>query len=207
MLDRQHPPVTEPPAPARSAAELADVVNSIAALWPTFSQREIARKLGVRPGVVSGLVGRARRNGDERFPRRPKPSPKRKAPPKPRKLKPIGEHIGNARPLRPPPVLAGPIPFLQLRSGMCKFPLNSPEHGSVSAAWCAAGLRSYSLARAIAVSMKRSRDRVLALRLRLARHLRLDKLKGRGGYGILLSSAFAFASTRARNCAPTTLSR
>ena len=138
LLDCQHPLAPElPGAPTRSETELASVVNSIAALWPTLSQRQIARELGVRPGVVSGLVGRARRNGDERFPRRPNPNPR------PRKLKPADERVGNGKHanevaaatfdlyglVAPPLEPCGPLTLVELRAGACKWPLNSPPKG------------------------------------------------------------------------------
>jgi ParB-like chromosome segregation protein Spo0J len=44
---------------------------------------------------------------------------------------PIGETVGNSRALPPPPAPreTGPVPFLALRPGQCRFPLNSPERG------------------------------------------------------------------------------
>ena len=53
---------------------------------------------------------RARRNGDSRFPSRPNPAPKV------RRLKPVDETVGNARPLRPAPAPSRPATGLA-RSG------------------------------------------------------------------------------------------
>ena len=109
---------------SRDETELAAVLDSIATLWLGHSQRQIARKLNLKPGVISGLVMRSRRRGDHRFPPRPDPTPRVKPPLKVRKPKPVNEATGNARPPKP-------IPFLQLKSGMCKFPVNAPERGGV----------------------------------------------------------------------------
>ena len=57
-------PALPSPARMRSEAELAGVLDAIAARWRVSSQREIARQLGLERGAVSGLVMRARRNGD-----------------------------------------------------------------------------------------------------------------------------------------------
>ena len=108
----------------RDEAERALVLDQIAALWLGQSQRQIARKLSLNAGTVSGLIMRARRRGDARFPARPDPTPRVKPPPRPRPLKPRDETAGNVRPPKP-------IPFLLLRLGMCKFPVNAPERGSV----------------------------------------------------------------------------
>ena len=89
----------------RTEVELANVVDAIAALWPDHSQREIARKLDLKPGVVSGLIMRARKNSDARFPHRPDPAPKVKPPPKVRKFKPAAVAIGNAPPPQKPRLL------------------------------------------------------------------------------------------------------
>ena len=116
----------------RDEAERALVLDQIAALWLGQSQRQIARKLSLNAGTVSGLIMRARRRGDARFPARPDPTPRVKPPPKPRPLKPRDETAGNVRPPKP-------IPFLLLRPGMCKFPLNSPERGAVGATMVCCG--------------------------------------------------------------------
>ena len=107
----------------RDEAERALVLDQIAALWLGQSQRQIARKLSLNAGTVSGLIMRARRRGDARFPARPDPTPRVKPPPRPRPLKPRDETAGNVRPPKP-------IPFLLLRPGMCKFPLSRPAGGS-----------------------------------------------------------------------------
>ena len=109
--------------------------DQLAQLWPAGATlTQIERTTGVSRGVAIGRIHRARKAGDKRFAPRP---PKPKAP-KSRKLKPIGETIGSSRAL-PPPEPSGPVPFLLLRPGMCKFPLNSPERGSVSAAMVCCG--------------------------------------------------------------------
>ena len=101
-------------------------------LLPTSCRRRGRVRQGVRAttkGKVIGAVWRARRAGDLRFQPRP---PKPKAAPKARTVKPPDEHVGNRKPPRPEPEPPGPVPFLQLKSGMCRFPLNSPERGSLS---------------------------------------------------------------------------
>ena len=102
-------------------------LDAIAALWLSTSQAEISRRLKVSTGTVSGLVARARKAGDPRFPPRPNPkaAPKRKI----RKLKPADEVVGNAKPPRPEPTPPKPVPFSELRPGQCRFPMNSPERG------------------------------------------------------------------------------
>ena len=115
---------------SRDETGLAAVLDLIATLWLGHSQRQIARKLNLKPGVISGLVMRSRRRGDHRFPPRPDPTPRVKPPLKVRKPKPVNEATGNARPLRPTQ-LPKPVTFLRLQPGMCKFPVNSPECGSV----------------------------------------------------------------------------
>ena len=47
----------------RDEAERALVLDRIAALWLGQSQRQIARKLSLNAGTVSGLIMRARRKG------------------------------------------------------------------------------------------------------------------------------------------------
>jgi hypothetical protein len=106
----------------RTEVELANVVDAIATVWPDHSQRSIAYKLGLKPGVVSGLVARARRNGDPRFPSRPNPALKVKPPPKVRVVKPLG----NAR---PPPEPSRSVTFDRLRPGLCRWPLNDATRG------------------------------------------------------------------------------
>jgi hypothetical protein len=109
----------------RDPASLALLLDAIAARWLDLSQREIAAKLGIAAGTVSGLVMRARRSGDQRFPSRPNPArkPTPEAEPKVRKVKPVAtvEPEPEAEPL--------PVPFARLRAGQCRFPMNSPERG------------------------------------------------------------------------------
>jgi hypothetical protein len=109
---------------ARDEGELAGALDEIAGLWPDLPARLIARQLGVKPRVVSGLVMRARRNGDPRFPHRPNPAPK--PPPKVRVAKPVDETVGNRK---PPPVPPRSLTFDRLRPGLCRWPLNDAPRG------------------------------------------------------------------------------
>ena len=105
----------------RDQAELANLLDAIAEQWLDLSQREIARKLGFKPGVVSALVARARRHGDRRLPSRPNPAPKPKPPPKVRVVRPV-----NAR---SPPEPPRSVTFDRLRPGLCRWPLNDAPRG------------------------------------------------------------------------------
>lgn len=118
-------PALPSPARMRSEAELAGVLDAIAARWRVSSQREIARQLGLERGVVSGLVMRARQNGDKRFPRRPNPKPRSKAKPKtrpPRQLE---------RPPSPPepPARQGPRLLIDLSPTACRWPVSATTDG------------------------------------------------------------------------------
>jgi hypothetical protein len=113
----------------RDQAELANLLSEIARLWPDHSQRSIARKLGFKPGVVSGLVARARRNGDAaRFPARPNPTPK--PPPKVRLVKPVDKTAAkptgsNKEPVtRPKPQL-----LIDLDWQGCRWPTGAAADG------------------------------------------------------------------------------
>ena len=111
----------------RDPTSLALLLDAIAARWLDLSQREIAAKLGIAAGTVSGLVMRARRRGDRRFPSRPNPGrisfePRRtKSKAKVRKVKPaaIVESEPEAEPL--------PVPFARLRAGQCKYVVNATK--------------------------------------------------------------------------------
>jgi hypothetical protein len=105
----------------RDRAELANLVDVIAEQWPDLSQREIARKLGFKPGVVSGLVARARRNGDRRFPSRPDPAPKVRV------IKPVGEAVGNRKPPPPPLTPSNPRLLIDLGPRDCKWPISERD--------------------------------------------------------------------------------
>lgn len=106
---------------ARSESERADLLDEIAGLWLGLSQRDIARKFDLKAGVISGIVMRARRRGDERFPSRLNPAPKVR-PARIRKLKQIA-----AAPVPSLGRIGAPVQFLLAVPGMCKFPLNSPR--------------------------------------------------------------------------------
>jgi hypothetical protein len=112
----------------RDQAELANLLSEIALLWPHHSQREIARKLGIEGGVVSGLVMRARRNGDLRFPSRPNPTPK--PPPKRRVVRPFDETTAKPTGLPENPV-APPKPQLlvDLDWQGCRWPTGAAADG------------------------------------------------------------------------------
>jgi hypothetical protein len=110
------------PARPRGEAELASVLDAIAGRWRVCSQREIARKLGLELGAVSGLVMRARRNGDKRFPRRPNPVPKPKAKPPRRRERPPPE------PSKPPEP-SEPRLLVDLGWKDCRWPVGATADG------------------------------------------------------------------------------
>lgn len=102
------------------------MLNELARRWAQgLTIGQISVDLGLTRGAVVGVIARAREHADDRFRSRP-PKPKTT-----RVLKPIGETVGNSRALPPPPAPreTGPVPFLALRPGQCRFPLNSPERG------------------------------------------------------------------------------
>jgi hypothetical protein len=106
-------------------------LDGIAALWLTEPQTEIARQIGLSTGAVCGLVMRARRNGDPRFPSRPNPARSRrtkpKAPPRLGKVRPSA--IVEPEP-QPEPKDELPVPFARLRAGQCKFVVNDARRAS-----------------------------------------------------------------------------
>jgi hypothetical protein len=94
-------------------------LDAIAELWrqPELSLSTIGDQLGLSRSVIAGMINRARRAGDDRFPARPKPI-----------VAPIvaPEPAAVASPLS-----VRPVPFAQLRFGRCRWPVNSPERGGV----------------------------------------------------------------------------
>ena len=119
-------------SPQREQQDLDRLRDKLAKGWAAgLSAGQIGARLGLTKGAVIGLVNRARTHGDDRFrPRLADPRPKPK--PKVRRLKPVDEAVGNSRALPPEPLEPPrPVPFLALRPGRCKFPLNSPARGSL----------------------------------------------------------------------------
>jgi hypothetical protein len=119
LLER---PIAEPTTAkvglARSESDLRRTLDAIARLWRDHSQLEIAYRLGVRPGTVSGLIARARRNGDGRFPGRSNAGLRPKAPPKRRRVvKPV-KVVDNILPLRP---ASRPRLLIDLEQGECRW--------------------------------------------------------------------------------------
>jgi hypothetical protein len=78
---------------------------------------EIAQATGETRSAIAGAIDRARKAGDVRFVSRPTPI-------KPSPVKP-----------KPAPIVASvsvrPVPFVELRPGQCRWPVNSPERGGV----------------------------------------------------------------------------
>jgi hypothetical protein len=120
MASRPQIQISTLPDPAWS---LNDQLARLWAAGQTLGQ--IERSTGLSRGVAIGHIYRARKAGDPRF----QPRPPRSPPLKVRKLKPADEAVGNRRPPPPAPPETMPVPFLALRSGACKFPLNSPARG------------------------------------------------------------------------------
>ena len=161
---------------ARSESERADLLDEIAGLWLGLSQRDIARKFDLKAGVISGIVMRARRRGDERFPSRLNPAPKVR-PARIRKLKQIA-----AAPVPSLGRIGAPVQFLLAVPGMCKFPLNSPESGSVGSTMlcCAAGRCLLRHLRREGRCYSRRRQAVRAAPLWLSRFDELPRVTHRG---------------------------
>ena len=105
----------ERPKPA--AATFDDQLGELWAAGATLSQIEQAT--GVSRGVAIGRIHRARKGGDPRF----QPSP-----PKPatRKLRPVGEEVGNRRRV-PLPIPPKPRLLIDLGPRDCKWPLSERD--------------------------------------------------------------------------------
>jgi hypothetical protein len=148
----------------RDQAELANLLSEIALLWPDLSQREIARRLNLKAGTVSGLVARARAHGDRRFSSRPDPTPKVRV------VKPAGEEVGNRRRV-PPPAPPKPRLLIDLGGADCRWPVGEVNGRHVFSA----SLRR-AAARIVSSIMTLLRGSALRPRrlLRLARQARLD---------------------------------
>ena len=98
-------------------------LDEIAALWTQkLPASKIASQLGMSKGTVCGLVFRARRDGDLRFPQRPPPFAPR---PRRKREKPMQvafvpdlSHLVKA----PPRARFGAVPLLDLRPHECRYP-------------------------------------------------------------------------------------
>ena len=132
--------------------------DDIAELWrqePPLPLSAIAHELGLTRGSIAGRVARARRNGDERFPTRPRPTAERISKPaavRPRqKPEPIVAVCFPNGGKSPRPVVAvasptrfrsatkpqgdpalravEPLPLTSLQADQCRWPINAPERG------------------------------------------------------------------------------
>ncbi len=94
--------------------------RTIVVLWAqNKSLSEIEVELGVSRGTIIGKVDRARKAGDERFSPRPKV----------RKLKPVGEEVGNRRRVPPPIVARKPRLLVDLGWSDCRWPTGKSTDG------------------------------------------------------------------------------
>ena len=101
-------------------------LDEIAVLWTQkLPASKIASQLGMSKGTVCGLIFRARRDGDLRFPQRPPPFA-----PRPRREKPVQvafvpdlSHLVKA----PPRARFGAVPLMDLRPNECRYPTKTLE--------------------------------------------------------------------------------
>lgn len=101
-------------------------LNEIAALWEAdLPASKIASRLGMTKGTVCGLIHRARRDGDLRFPLRPQPFASRL-----RKKTPVRRFISDLSRLAkvPPRSKFGEVPLMGLRPNDCRYPTETLEH-------------------------------------------------------------------------------
>jgi hypothetical protein len=107
-------------------------LDQIAELWLLEkTQAEIAREISTTPSAVAGIVSRARETGDARF--APRPPPIREPRAKIRKLKPVGETVGNERPRPAPPAPVRPDGFLlvEMHHRQCRYATNNAPKGEL----------------------------------------------------------------------------
>ncbi len=127
------------------------VDDQLVALWSAGATQDvIAREFRTTRNVLAGVVARARKSGDARFPlraalprggRKPKPAASICKP----VVAPSRESSAKPAPVSPP---AGPppepksqsagLPLWQLESRDCRFALNSPEKGVGEYLFCGA---------------------------------------------------------------------
>ena len=102
-------------------------LDEIAALWTQkLPASKIASQLGMSKGTVCGLIFRARRDGDLRFPQRPQLFA-----PRPRREKPVQvafvpdlSHLVKAPPRRE---RFGAVLLMDLRPNECRYPTKTLE--------------------------------------------------------------------------------
>ena len=105
-----------------------DLLARIAALWDgEHSKADIGRALKVSKGVVTGLVFRARRMGDERFPRRQKPKNPRPRKPRPAPVErmPEAPRFYSPGPIAPARVCQWPIEGRGSGIRFCEAPVEA----------------------------------------------------------------------------------